>query len=150
LRRPHSGENLLRGGSLLFEDWERLVSRQEPVGAEAFAPGESVAITPGKVVYRNRLIELIQYAPVTETVHAEPILIVPAWIMKCYILDLSPHNSLVRYLVERGHTVFMISWRNPTAEDRDLGLEDYREQGVMSALEAATAIVPDARIHGVG
>jgi polyhydroxyalkanoate synthase len=144
------GGNLLRGGRFLLEDWERLVSRQEPVGAEAFAPGESVAITPGKVVYRNRLIELIQYAPVTDTVHAAPILIVPAWIMKYYILDLSPHNSLVSYLVERGHTVFMISWRNPTAEDRDLGLEDYRELGVMSALEAATAIVPDTRIHGVG
>jgi polyhydroxyalkanoate synthase len=144
------GSNLLRGGKLLFEDWQRVVARQEPVGAEAFTPGESVAVTPGKVVYRNRLMELIQYSPVTETVHADPILIVPAWIMKYYILDLSPHNSLVSYLVERGHTVFMISWHNPTAEDRDLGLEDYRELGVMSALEATTAIVPDTRIHAVG
>jgi len=144
------GANLVRGANLLADDWRRLLTGARPAGTEAFTPGGSVAVTPGKVVFRNHLIELIQYAPATGTVHAEPVLIVSAWIMKYYILDLSPHNSLVKYLVDHGHTVFAVSWRNPGPEDRDLDLEDYRQLGVLAALDAISAIIPGRRVHAVG
>jgi polyhydroxyalkanoate synthase subunit PhaC len=144
------GANFIAGWQNWVEDLRRLATGQPPAGTEAFRVGVDVATTPGKVVFRNRLIELIQYAPATEKVRAEPILIVPAWIMKYYILDLSPDNSLIRYLVGKGHTVFCISWRNPGGADRNLGLHDYRTMGVMDALDAVATIVPDSRIHAVG
>jgi polyhydroxyalkanoate synthase subunit PhaC len=145
-----SGNNLALGFKNFLEDWERAISGKPPAGVERFVVGRDVATSPGKVVYRNRLIELIQYSPTTDKVHPEPILIVPAWIMKYYILDLSPYNSMVKYLVERGFTVFMISWRNPTSADRDLGMEDYLELGVESALRAVGAVVQDRKVHAVG
>ncbi len=144
------GRNLMRGARYWWEDMQRQISGDPPPGAEDYVPGENVAVTPGKVVYRNRLIELIQYEPATARVHPEPILIVPAWIMKYYILDLSPENSMVRYLVEQGYTVFAISWKNPDEHDSNLTLDDYRRLGVMAALDAVNAIVPERPVHGVG
>ncbi len=152
LRRTlnQGGMNLVSGFRNLMEDWERVAGGKKPVGTEDFVAGRNVAVTPGKVIYRNRLIELIHYAPATDKVRPEPVFIVPAWIMKYYILDLSPQNSLVKYLTEQGFTVFMISWKNPGPEDRDLSLDDYRTLGIMAALDAVGAIVPNQKVHAVG
>ncbi len=144
------GANLRRGAAHAADDLHRMIGRLPPEGTENFLPGETVAVTPGTVVYRNRLIELIRYTPTTETVHPEPVLIVPAWIMKYYILDLSPQNSMVRHLVEAGFTVFVVSWKNPDGADRDLGLDDYRRLGPVAALDAIAAICGPAKVHGVG
>jgi polyhydroxyalkanoate synthase len=144
------GLNLVRGAQNVTTDLQRMVARMPPPGAEQFVVGRNVAVTPGKVVLRNRLIELIQYAPSTAQVAPEPVLLVPAWIMKYYILDLSPANSLVKYLVDQGHTVFCISWKNPTADERDLGMDDYLRLGLHAALEAIRTIVPDRKVHALG
>lgn len=144
------GGNFVSGLHNWIEDCQGLIAGGKLRSDQHFVVGEDVATTKGKVVYRNELIELIQYAPATETVRPEPVLIVPAWIMKYYILDLSPHNSLVRFLVENGFTVFMVSWKNPTSEDRDLGLEDYRKLGVDAAITAINEIMPGRAIHAAG
>ncbi len=143
------GQNLVTGGKHLVADLLRKNAR--PANAEEqFEVGTNLAATPGKVVYRNRLIELLQYSPTTEKVRPEPILIVPAWIMKYYILDLSSHNSLIGYLVAQGYTVFAISWHNPTPEDRDLRLSDYQDLGIMDALKVINTIVPEQPVHATG
>ncbi|MGH1591414.1 PHA/PHB synthase family protein [Methylobacterium phyllosphaerae] len=144
------GANLVTGLVNAAEDAARAAQRLRPVGVDAFPVGSAVAVSPGKVVFRNRLIELIQYAPSVAAVRPEPVLIVPAWIMKFYILDLSPENSLVRHLTAQGHTVFMISWRNPSPKDRDMSFDDYCRLGVMAALDAVSAIVPGHTIHAAG
>lgn len=144
------GRCLADGFQNLTEDMQRLICGEPPIGAEDFPVGEKVATAKGKVVFRNRLIELIQYEPTTETVRPEPILVVPAWIMKYYILDLSPENSLVRWLVDQGFTVFMISWRNPGTEDRDLDLDAYRRLGPLAAIDAVSAITGGQGIHAAG
>ncbi|MFT4120404.1 PHA/PHB synthase family protein [Bradyrhizobium sp.] len=144
------GENFVFGWQNWCSDLIRLLSAAKPSGDEQFVVGKSVAASPGKVVYRNDLIELIQYQPTTETVRPEPILIVPAWIMKYYILDLSPRNSLVSYLTGQGFTVFAISWRNPGAKDRNVAFDDYRKLGVMAALDVIGRIVPGRKTHALG
>jgi len=145
-----NGMNLVKGAKNYEEDISRFLRKDPPIGMEKFKVGKNLAVTKGKVIYQNRLIELIQYSPLTNDVYAEPVLIIPAWIMKYYILDLSPHNSLVKYLLEHNHTVFMISWKNPDSNDRDLGFEDYVNLGIMDALHAISAIIPKKKIHAVG
>jgi len=140
------GETFTRGLAHFIEDMQA----NGQTAALPMAPGREVAATPGTVVFRNELIELIQYTPTTGSARPEPILIVPAWIMKYYILDLSPHNSMMRFLVAQGFTVFCISWVNPDATMRAVGLDDYRRLGVMAAIDAVSAICGSAKIHAAG
>ena len=144
-----SGRNFVHGLINALADLRDMMDGN-PATAGAFRIGRDLAATPGKVVFRNELIELIQYAPTTETVKAVPILIVPAWIMKYYILDLSRTNSLIGYLVDQGHMVFAISWRNPDESLHDTSLEDYRIHGVMAALEAVSDICGDEKVQACG
>jgi polyhydroxyalkanoate synthase subunit PhaC len=144
------GYNLFHGTKLAIVDILEKLTGVPPVGVENFAPGRDVAVTPGKVVFTNHLIELIQYQPQTKSVYKEPILILPAWIMKYYILDLSPHNSLVRWLVSKGHTVFIVSWRNPDSKDRRLGMDDYYRLGAMTAIDTVSTIFPKRKINLMG
>jgi polyhydroxyalkanoate synthase len=142
-----NGDNLLAGWRLFLKDV--MSGEGLPAHNGLLQVGRDLAVTPGKVILRDPLFELIEYAPVTNKVRAEPILIVPAWIMKYYILDLSPGNSLIRYLTQQGHTVFCMSWRNPDATMRDVGFDDYR-LSVLAALDAVSGIVPGAKIHAAG
>ena len=142
-----------RGQSVLagWSNWLRDLAGQVPASGEGgYVVGRDVALTPGKVVYRNELVELIEYAPQTASVYREPVLIVPSWIMKYYILDLSPHNSLVRFLVQQGHTVFMVSWRNPDAADRGLDMDDYLHRGIFDVLQEVDRLSEAAPVHAVG
>lgn len=120
------------------------------VDATAFAPGRNLALSPGKVVYRNTLIELIQYAPAGGAVHEVPLLILPPWINKFYILDLQPKNSMVRHLVEQGFTVFMVSWRNPDGAMEGTTIEDYVELGPLAASDVVRAITGSPTVNVMG
>jgi polyhydroxyalkanoate synthase len=145
------GDNLVEGWTHAFDDWRRshgLVQMFDH--GQRFEPGKDVAVTPGRVVHRNHLVELIQYSPTTAAVRAEPVFIVPSWIMKYYILDLSAHNSMVRWLVDQGHTVFILSWRNPDESDALLDMDDYLQLGVFDALAAIGQLVPGEAVHAVG
>lgn len=144
------GQNLLQGAMNAYEDFKRNLAGEPPVGMEQFKIGKNLATAEGSVVFRNELIELIQYAPQTKETYKEPILILPAWIMKYYILDLSPQNSLVKWLVAQGHTVFMVSWKNPGSEDRDKDMDDYVRDGALAAMDAVSSIMPEEKIHLTG
>ena len=135
------GENLLKGLTNLLTDLERGRGklRIRMTDTEAFKLGENIATTPGKVVWQTPLMQLIQYAPTTETVLKRPLLIVPPWINKFYILDLRPKNSFVRWAVAQGHTVFVVSWVNPDEELAAKDFGDYMQEGILAALDAIEA-----------
>ena len=142
------GESLAQGLKNLAADLDKgLVSMTDE---RAFEVGRNLAITPGAVVFENDFFQLLQYRPATNNVYRRPLLMVPPCINKYYILDLQPENSFVRFAVGQGHTVFMVSWKNPTAADRELGMDDYLRKGVYTALDAVLAVVPKRDIHAVG
>ena len=144
------GESVARGMERFLEDMVSNDGRPSQVDLSQFELGRDLAATAGQVVFRNELIELIQYAPTTRTVHAVPLLLSPPWINKYYILDLSPGRSFVEWAVAHGHTVFVISFVNPGSEHRDSGLDDYLSQGLLSALDVVRAITGSEKVNVCG
>ncbi len=146
------GENLIRGLNNLLSDLERGRGnlRIKMTDTDAFKVGQNIAATQGQVIFQNALIQLIQYSPTTETVHARPLVIFPPWINKFYILDLRPKNSLVRYAVAQGHTVFIISWVNPDARLAHKDFDDYMVEGVLAAVAAIEKATGQSEINAVG
>ncbi|MBV9552632.1 MAG: class I poly(R)-hydroxyalkanoic acid synthase [Alphaproteobacteria bacterium] len=146
------GENLVNGLQNLLDDLERGKGRVavSMTDMAAFKIGGNIATTPGKVVYQNDLIQLIQYAPTTETVHRRPLLIVPPWINKFYILDLRPENSFIRWAVSQGHTVFVISWVNPDERLSGKSFEDYMREGPLAALGAMEQATGEREANVIG
>src|SRR3954453_19833672 len=142
------GAGVVTGARNLMADLN--AGRLTMVDATAFAPGRNLALTPGKVVHRNRLIELIQYSPSTEQVHKTPLLILPPWINKYYILDMQPKNSMIRYLVGQGFTVFVVSWKNPDASMDDIDIEDYMDLGALEASDVAREITGSPKVNAMG
>ena len=147
-----NGESLIKGFKNLLQDMERGDGelRISMTDITAFNIGETLASTPGEVVYRNELIELIQYTPTTATVHQTPLLVMPPWINKYYILDLRAQNSFVRHAVEQGHTVFMISWINPDERHAEINFEDYMKHGPLDALDVIDRICGTTATNVVG
>lgn len=146
------GQNLLRGLNNLLDDLARgkgmLAIKMSDMNA--FEVGRNLAITPGKVIYQNDMMQLIQYASTTEKVYKRPLLIIPPWINKYYILDLTPKNSLVKYLVDQGFTVFVISWKNPTEAHADKGFDDYMLDGPVKALEVIEQATGEREVNLTG
>lgn len=146
------GENLVKGLANMLEDLEKGKGqlRVRMTDPKAFTPGENVATTPGKVIYQNELMQLLQYQPSTEKVFRRPLLIVPPWINKFYILDLRPKNSFIKWAVDQGFTVFVISWVNPDERLADRDFEDYVREGVLEALDAIEQATGEREVNAVG
>ena len=147
------GQNLIKGLSNLLDDLTRGDGRQLRMrmsDERAFKLGENIAVTPGKVVYQNDLMQLIQYTPVTQEVYAHPLLIIPPWINKYYILDLREKNSFVKWAVEQGHTVFVVSWVNPDADYAQKSFEDYLNDGPLAALDAIERATGEREVNVIG
>ncbi len=142
------GQNLVTGMEHLLRDIK--AGQVKMTDTDAFAPGRNLAITPGQVIYRNKLIELLQYAPSTDKVYATPLLFIPPWINKYYILDMQPRNSLIKFLVDQGYTVFVISWKNPDAAMADTSFEDYMTLGPLSALDVIKEITDSPKVNVIG
>ena len=142
------GQNLVRGMEYLLRDLQ--AGGLKMTDTDAFAPGHNLAITPGQVIYRNKLIELIQYEPATKKVCAIPLLFIPPWINKYYILDLQPQNSFVKFLVKQGYTVFVVSWKNPDASMEEISFEDYLNLGLLAALEVVKEVIGSPKVNVVG
>jgi len=146
------GENLLKGFGQFLKDLERGKGdlRIKMTDLEAFELGENIAVTPGKVVYQTPLMQLLQYSPTTETVFKRPLLIVPPWINKFYILDLKPKNSFIKWAVDQGFTVFVISWVNPDESLSERDFEDYLLEGTLTALDAIEQATGETEINAIG